>query len=238
MTSVASTETIERVVGYRFQRPHLLHEALTHKSFVNENRTKDRRQNERLEFLGDAVLSLIISDHLAATLPDCTEGELSKLKARLVSEPSLAKAAKRLKLGTLLRLGKGEELSKGREKHSLLADALEALIAAVYLDGGLEASRAFTLRVFDDDLEALGVLNGESAFEDYKTLLQEFCQKRYDALPRYVTVRESGPDHRKTFEVELTISGEVAGVGQGFSKKQAEQMAAKQALEQSRDEGD
>ena len=238
VTSVVPTETIERVVGYHFQRPHLLHEALTHKSFVNENRTKDRRQNERLEFLGDAVLSLIISDYLAATLPDCTEGELSKLKARLVSEPSLAKAAKRLELGTLLRLGKGEELSRGREKHSLLADALEALIAAVYLDGGLEASRAFTLRVFDDDLEALGALNGESAFEDYKTRLQELCQKRYDTLPRYVTVRESGPDHRKTFEVELTIRGEVTGVGQGFSKKEAEQMAAKQALEGIQDAGD
>jgi len=232
VTSVVPTETIERVVGYHFQRPHLLHEALTHKSFVNENRTKDRGQNERLEFLGDAVLSLIISDYLAATLPDSTEGELSKLKARLVSEPSLAKAAKRLELGTLLRLGKGEELSKGREKHSLLADALEALIAAVYLDGGLEASRAFTLRVFDDDLEALRASNGESAFEDYKTRLQELCQKRYDTLPRYVTVRESGPDHRKVFEVELAIRGELAGVGQGFSKKQAEQMAAKQALEQ------
>ncbi len=238
MTSVVPTETIERVVGYHFQRPHLVHEALTHKSFVNENRTtKDRRQNERLEFLGDAVLSLIISDYLAARLPDYTEGELSKLKARLVSEPSLAKVAKRLELGTLLRLGKGEELSKGREKPSLLADALEALIAAVYLDGGLEASRVFTLRVFDDDLEALGVLNGESALEDHKTRLQELCQKRYDTLPRYVTVREHGPDHRKTFEVELTIRGEVAGVGQGFSKKQAEQMAAKQALEQILDGG-
>ena len=237
VTSVVPTETIERVVGYHFQRPHLLHEALTHKSFVNENRTKDRRQNERLEFSGDAVLALIISDYLAATLPDCTEGELSELKARLVSEPSLAKAAKRLELGILLRLGKGEELSKGREKHSLLADALEALIAAVYIDGGLEASRAFTLRVFDDDLAALGALKGESAFEDYKTRLQELCQKRYDTLPRYVTVRESGPDHRKTFEVELTIRGEAAGVGQGFSKKQAEQMAAKQALEQIRDAG-
>lgn len=233
-----STETIERVVGYHFQRPHLLHEALTHKSFVNENRTKDRRQNERLEFLGDAVLSLIISDYLAATLPDCTEGELSKLKARLVSEPSLAKAAKRLELGTWLRLGKGEELSKGREKHSLLADALEALIAAVYLDGGLEASRTFTLRVFDEELEALGALNSESAFEDHKTRLQELCQKRYDTLPRYVTVRESGPDHHKTFEVELTIKGDVAGTGRGLSKKQAEQMAAKQALEQIRDPDD
>lgn len=232
MTPVVSTEAIERRIGYHFQRPHLLNEALTHKSFVNENRAKDRRQNERLEFLGDAVLSLIISEHLAADLPHCTEGALSKLKARLVSESSLAKAAKRLELGTLLRLGKGEELSKGREKHSLLADALEALIAAVYLDGGLDASRAFTLRIFDQELQAIRKVNGESGLEDYKTHLQELCQKRFDTLPRYVTVRESGPDHRKTFEVELLIRGEVKGSGRGLSKKEAEQMAAKQALEQ------
>jgi ribonuclease III len=235
MTPVVSTEAIERVIGYHFQRPQLLDEALTHKSFVNENRTKDRRQNERLEFLGDAVLSLIISEHLASVLPHCTEGALSKLKARLVSDSSLAKAAKRLDLGTLLRLGKGEELSKGREKHSLLADALEALIAAIYLDGGLDSSRAFTLRVFEHDLQAMQELRGESGLEDYKTQLQEFCQKRYDTLPRYVTVRESGPDHRKIFEVELIINGEVRGTGRGYSKKEAEQMAAKQALEEIED---
>lgn len=232
MIPIVPTEAIERIIGYRFKRTHLLDEAMTHKSFVNENRAKDQRQNERLEFLGDAVLSLIISEHLAAGLPECTEGALSKLKARLVSESSLAKSAKRLGLGSLLRLGKGEELSKGREKHSLLADALEALIAAIYVDGGLEASREFTLRIFDQELQAIQQLNGESGSEDYKTHLQELCQKRYDTLPRYVTVRESGPDHRKTFEVELVIRGEVRGIGRGLSKKEAEQMAAKQALEQ------
>lgn len=232
MTPMVSAEAIQRRIGYRFQRPHLLNEALTHKSFVNENRATDRRQNERLEFVGDAVLSLIISEHLAGELPHCTEGDLSKLKARLVSESSLAKAAKRLELGRLLRLGKGEELSKGREKHSLLADALEALIAAIYLDGGLEASREFTLRIFAQELQAIRKVNGDSGIEDYKTHLQELCQKRFDTLPRYVTVRESGPDHRKTFEVELLIRGEVKGSGRGLSKKEAEQMAAKQALEQ------
>lgn len=232
MIPIVPTEAIERIIGYRFKRVHLLDEAMTHKSFVNENRAKDQRQNERLEFLGDAVLSLIISEHLAAGLPECTEGALSKLKARLVSESSLAKSAKRLGLGSLLRLGKGEELSKGREKHSLLADALEALIAAIYVDGGLEASREFTLRIFDQELQAIQQLSGESSSEDYKTHLQELCQKRYDTLPRYVTVRESGPDHRKTFEVELMIRGEVRGTGRGLSKKEAEQMAAKQALEQ------
>ncbi|WP_447599556.1 ribonuclease III [Nitrospira sp. Nam80] len=232
MTPTVSTEAIERIIGYHFVRAYLLDEALTHKSFVNENRAKNQRQNERLEFLGDAVLSLIISEHLAAGLPHCTEGALSKLKARLVSESSLAKAARRLGLGSLLRLGRGEELSKGREKHSLLADALEALIAAIYLDGGLEASRDFILRIFEQELQAIQQLNGESGVEDYKTHLQEICQKRYDTLPRYVTVRESGPDHRKLFEVELLIRGEVKGSGRGLSKKEAEQMAAKQALEQ------
>jgi ribonuclease-3 len=232
VTPGISTEEIERVIGYHFTRPRLLEEALTHKSFVNEHKSGNRRQNERLEFLGDAVLSLVISEHLAATLPHSTEGALSKLKARLVSESSLAKAARQLKLGTVLRLGKGEELSKGREKHSLLANALEALIAAIYLDGGLEATRDFMMRVFGEELHQIQQLNGESESDDYKTRLQELCQKRYDALPSYVTVRESGPDHRKTFEVELLVCGEVKGHGCGFSKKEAEQMAAREALAQ------
>ena len=154
MTPATSIETVQRLLGYHFHQPRLLEEALTHKSYSNERRSKDRTQNERLEFLGDAVLSLLMSEYLAAEFPDSSEGGLSKLKAQLVSEASLAKAARRMKLGRLLRLGKGEELSKGREKHSLLADALEALIAAVYLDGGLEASRTFTLRVLEGELLA------------------------------------------------------------------------------------
>ncbi|MBX3236527.1 MAG: ribonuclease III [Nitrospiraceae bacterium] len=232
MTPVTSLETVQRLLGYRFASPRLLEEALTHKSYSNERRTKDRQQNERLEFLGDAVLSLIISEHLAAALPDSSEGALSKLKARLVSETSLAKSARRMDLGRFLRLGKGEELSKGREKNSLLADALEALIAAVYLDGGLDASRTFTLRVLGSELELVGTQGGRLGSDDYKTRLQEICQKRFDQLPRYVTVRETGPDHEKIFEVELTIQGTVMGIGRGHSKKEAEQMAAREALAQ------
>jgi len=232
MTPATSIEAVQRLLGYRFHQPRLLEEALTHKSYSNERRSKDRTQNERLEFLGDAVLSLVMSEYLAAEFPGSNEGGLSKLKAHLVSEASLAKAARRMKLGRLLCLGKGEELSKGREKHSLLADALEALIAAIYLDGGLEASRKFTLQVLEEELLATRAEQARPGMEDYKTQLQEVCQKRYESLPQYETVRESGPDHEKVFEVELTIQGVMRGIGRGRSKKEAEQMAAKEALTQ------
>jgi ribonuclease-3 len=149
-----------------------------------------------------------------------------------VSETSLAKSARRIDLGRFLRLGKGEELSKGREKNSLLADALEALIAAVYLDGGLEESRSFTLRVLGDELTLVGTQSAGIGNEDYKTRLQELCQKRYETLPQYEIVRETGPDHQKVFEVELRIQGTVMGIGRGHSKKEAEQMAAREALTQ------
>ncbi|MBI5410751.1 MAG: ribonuclease III [Nitrospirae bacterium] len=228
-------DVAQQRIGYRFRQPSLLDEALTHKSYVNEIKSLDKttndRDNERLEFLGDAVLSLIISDHLAGTCPDFTEGDLSKLKARLVSEASLAKAARGLELGALLRLGRGEELTQGREKNSLLANALEALIAAVYLDGGLEQAQTFTLRVLDQDIEKIHEAGGDAA-GDYKTRLQEWCQKRFETLPQYVTIRESGPDHQKTFEVQVAIKGELLGVGVGRTKKEAEQMAAQQAVQQ------
>jgi ribonuclease-3 len=223
------TDEAQKAIGHFFRQPQLLDEALTHKSHVNERKGKSRKYNERLEFLGDAVLSLIISEYVAESCPDSTEGELSKLKAGLVSEVSLAKAARGLELGTFLRLGRGEELTHGREKTSLLANALEALIAAIYLDGGLEAARTFTLRVLAPGRERIRDENRE-AVSDYKTQLQEWCQKRFETLPQYVTVRESGPDHQKTFEVQSVIQGDVLGVGVGKTKKEAEQMAAKQAL--------
>jgi ribonuclease-3 len=220
------TEALQQTIGYVFGRPDLLRQALTHKSYVNEVRAAGDDDNERLEFLGDAVLSLIISDYLSASLPGSSEGELSQQKARLVSEPSLARAARRLDLGSLLRLGRGEEMTQGREKASILADALEALIAAVYLDGGLEGARAFTLRVFAPELE------GQQGEGDYKTRLQEWCQKHGEGLPHYAKVGERGPDHQKTFEVDVLIQGGVAGTGSGRTKKEAEQMAAKRAFEQ------
>ncbi|MBI4401502.1 MAG: ribonuclease III [Nitrospirae bacterium] len=228
----AYLDEAQQAIGYAFRQPRLLDEALTHKSHVNEIKDKGRKHNERLEFLGDAVLALVVSEHLAASFPSSTEGQLSKLKARLVSEASLAKAARRLNLGSLLRLGRGEELTQGREKDSLLANALEAMIAAIYLDGGLDPARAFILRAFARSLEDPHALHDDAVSQDYKTQLQEWCQKRFDTLPQYVTVRESGPDHQKMFEVQLRVQGDILGVGVGRTKKEAEQMAAKHALKQ------
>lgn len=231
MIPASSADSTPLPLKYQFTREALLNEALTHKSYVNERKGANRRHNERFEFLGDAVLSLIISEYLAVRYPELTEGALSKLKARLVSEAVLASAARRLDLGAHLRLGRGEELSQGRTKPSLLADGLEAVIAAVYLDGGLESARAFTLDVFAEELREIESLPTTPGGEDYKTRLQEWCQQRYEALPRYVLVKESGPDHQKFFEVDVEIEGKVAGSGRGHSKKEAEQMAARQALE-------
>ena len=234
MTPTSSTEPLQTALRYRFQDQALLDEALTHKSYVNERKGVVCRDNERLEFLGDAVLSLVISEYLAAGPPDSTEGALSKLKAQLVSESSLERVARRLRLGGYLKLGRGEELSNGREKASLLADAVEAVLAAVYLDGGFEASRQVTVHIFAEELSHIESPEHQPGAEDYKTQFQEWCQKRYDALPRYATIRESGPDHDKRFDVELTVHGEVVGVGSGRSKKEAEQQAAKQALDRAR----
>ncbi|MDH4155322.1 MAG: ribonuclease III [Nitrospira sp.] len=232
MMPASSADSSRTFLKYRFTDDTLLEEALTHKSYVNERRELGRTDNERLEFLGDAVLSLIISDYLARRYPELSEGALSKLKAKLVSETPLAHAARRLDLGRYLRLGRGEERSKGRAKTSLLADALEAVIAAVYLDGGFEASRDFTVDVLADELHQLDVLHEQPGGDDYKTRFQEWCQKRYEMLPQYLVVGETGPDHQKVFEVEVQVNQRVVGVGRGNSKKVAEQEAAQQALEQ------
>src|SRR5512147_3103794 len=233
MTPASSADPSSAPFKYRFTDSALLDEALTHKSYVNERKGSSQSHNERLEFLGDAVLSLIVSDYLATRYPHLSEGALSKLKAKLVSEPSLAAAARRLDLGVRLRLGRGEELSKGREKTSLLADGLEAVIAAVYLDGGLEAGRVFTLDALSEELGYIESLQTKPGDDDYKTRFQEWCQRQYESLPRYTTVQESGPDHQKLFRVEVSVGDRVVGCGEGHSKKEAEQAAAKRALEQS-----
>jgi ribonuclease-3 len=232
MTSASSADPLQSSLGYRFKDLGLLEEALRHSSLVNEQKSMSLQHNERLEFLGDAVLSLVMSEYLASTLPQSSEGALSKLKAQLVSESSLAQVARRLGLGGYLKLGRGEDRSKGREKDSLLADALEAVLAAVYLDGGFDASRTVTRHIFAEELTQIVAQQEQPGAGDYKTQFQEWCQKRHDTLPRYATVRETGPDHQKSFEVELSIQGEVVGVGSGRSKKEAEQQAAKQALQQ------
>lgn len=233
MTPASSADSSPAISNYRFTNPSFLTEALTHKSYVNERRDAGRKHNERLEFLGDAVLSLIVSDYLAGRYPELSEGALSKLKAKLVSEAPLANAARRLDLGARLKLGRGEELSNGRGKASLLADAFEAIIAAIYLDGGLEASRHFTIEALTEELRQIDVLQEKPGRDDYKTRFQEWCQKRYELLPRYAIVRETGPDHQKLFEVEVRVHDRVFGIGRGYSKKEAEQEAAQRALEQS-----
>ncbi|MCI0527395.1 MAG: ribonuclease III, partial [Nitrospira sp.] len=185
-------EELERCLTYHFKDPALLQQAITHKSYLNEAREKSQKDNERLEFLGDAVLDLVISQDLLLNDPDTPEGELSKMKARIVSETALAKVARRLEIGRFLLLGRGEEMTQGRAKPSLLANAMEAILAAIYLDGGLESARDVIQKIFKDDIEEL--LKTE-AFTDYKTELQELCQRDYEILPTYTVLSESGPDH-------------------------------------------
>lgn len=226
------THTAEQTLGYIFRDPTLLDQALTHKSYVNELKSKEHKHNERLEFLGDAVLTLVVSEHLVSIFPESSEGQLSKFKARLVSEVALAAAARRLDLGALVRLGRGEELTQGRGKPSILANTLEAIVAAVYLDGGLQTVRRFVLGILAHDLQVIQNVDDHAVHHDYKTRLQEWCQQQYEMLPQYMIVKETGPDHEKVFEVQLTIRGDVLGIGRGRTKKEAEQMAAKQALAQ------
>jgi len=217
---------LQQNISYTFKEPQLLERALTHKSFANEN--KSPFHNERLEFLGDAVLTLIVSEHLMKTCPASTEGDLSRLRAAIVSEPALAVIGRTLALGSYLLLGKGEEQTGGRDKDSLLADALEALIAALYLDAGKDPAEAFILHFFEDVMKRTCASRTSL---DYKTALQELCQERLKQLPEYRVASETGPDHQKQFDVELLVKGQVYGRGTGKSKKEAEQKAAKEALE-------
>jgi ribonuclease-3 len=219
---------LETKLGYSFKDQTLLIQALTHKSFANEYRSESSGHNERLEFLGDTVLDFLVSDILMRLCPESQEGELSKLRAVIVSEPNLSETARALDFGVHLLLGKGEEQTGGREKSSLLANAVEAVIAAIYLDGGLEDAYRFIRDNFEPQIKAL-VANGLT--HDYKTDLQEQCQSIFGALPKYTVVGESGPDHQKLFEVEIFAGGSALGRGVGKSKKEAEQMAAKEALE-------
>lgn len=224
-------DEFQRRLEYRFRQCRLLVAALTHKSYLNEARGSEETDNERLEFLGDAVLDLVVSEYLVNAFPDAAEGELSKLRSRLVSGKTLSRVAKRIGLGDLLRLGRGETKTQGHSKPSILADALEAVFAAVYLDGGHEAAARCVKAVFSEELASC---DQTLAKGDYKTDLQELCQREFEMLPHYRTIRETGPDHEKMFEVEILIRGDHYGVGVGKSKKEAEQLAAKQALEKVR----
>ena len=221
------TRDLQKKLSYYFINSDLLLESITHKSYVNENPDLNYKDNERLEFLGDAVLDLYISSYLVENFTHYQEGELSKIKSMMVSEASLAKIAAELDLGEYLLLGRGEEHTGGRKKESLLANALEAVIAAIYLDGGLPAADGFIRMVFVAQIQTI---TREGISLDYKTDLQEYCQGHDLELPAYRVSKEMGPDHKKTFEVELLIDGEVLGLGIGKNKKEAEQRAAKEAL--------
>jgi ribonuclease-3 len=202
--------------------------ALTHKSYCNEHRDEPVVDNERLEFLGDAVVDLLVSHRLMEKFASADEGELSKLRALIVNEDALARVARELRLGELLRMGRGEDLTGGRSKSSVLADALEAVIAAVYLTQGLSGAMAVVDRHFAEALA--GVADGRSG-DDYKTRLQELMQSQSRPAPRYRIVAEEGPDHAKTFEVEVSVGAEVFGRATGRNKKEAEQAAARKTLE-------
>ncbi|MDD6828130.1 MAG: ribonuclease III [Oscillospiraceae bacterium] len=216
---------LEEKIHYQFKDKKILTEALSHSSYANENK-RNRRSNERLEFLGDSVLSIVVSQYLFEHFSHLPEGELTKIRASLVCEKSLHIFAKQIDLGKYLLLGKGEENTGGRERPSILADAFEALIAAIFLDGGLETARAHILRFIPEDVEA----QRHAAFNDYKTILQEVIQQNPEEKVEYVIVDQTGPDHNKAFTVNVCLNSNIIGVGTGKSKKEAEQMAAREAL--------
>ena len=231
----SDAERLEASLGHKFHNPELLDCALTHSSALPELRAAPGQDsaavqdNERLEFLGDSVLQLLASEHLLRTFPEWTEGQLSKSRARIVNAHSLQQAARRLGLGEYLKLGRGEEKTGGREKPAILADAFEAVVAAVYLDAGLEATRAMLERLlFQLALEERGARIADS---DRKSALQEFLQGRGQPPAEYRLTGESGPDHQKVFLVEVWINGDRLADGEGSTKKEAEQRAAQSALE-------
>ena len=218
-----NVKELEEKIGYNFKDSHLLRHAVTHSSYVNEKHMKKADCNERLEFLGDAVLELISSEYLFFENQTMPEGELTKLRASMVCEKALAFCARDLELGSYLLLGKGEDATGGRFRESITSDALEALIGAIYLDGGFADAKEFILKYILNDLE------GKRLFYDSKTILQEVVQGEHEQLT-YVLTDESGPDHNKSFTVRACIGERVIGSGTGHTKKAAEQEAAYQAL--------
>ncbi len=219
-----SQEELEEKIGYRFKNPRLLTEALCHSSYANENRS-EISCNERLEFLGDSVLSIVVSSHLFRECAHLPEGDLTRIRASLVCENSLFGWAKSIGLGDYLLLGHGEEQTGGRTRASVLSDAFEAVIAAIYLDGGMTAAETFILKFLPKKFD-----RPSGALRDYKTALQEVIQQNREERVEYVLAGEEGPDHAKIFRVEVRLNSNVIGSGTGRSKKIAEQMAAKEAL--------
>ena len=221
-------EKLEERIGYTFKDPSLLRNALTHSSYANESRDRTIRSNERLEFLGDSVLGLITSDYIFALYRDIPEGELTKLRAALVCEQALHEQAEAIGLSEYLYLGRGEEAGGGRQRTSILADATEALIGAIYLDGGMDNAKKFVLSFSKPNVKKHA--HGEN-FHDYKTMLQEIVQKNREETLSYRMAGQEGPDHNKTFRMEVLLNSNVIAEGVGHSKKEAEQAAAHKALQ-------
>ena len=222
-------ETLEMRIGYTFQNKNLLRQALTHSSFANEQKINKWDDYERLEFLGDAVLELVSSDYLYRADPHMPEGKLTKLRSSMVCEPALAYCARDIELGNYIFLGRGEEATGGRRRESITSDVLEAVIGAIYLDGGLQHAREFINRFILSDLE------DKQLFYDSKTILQELIQKNGEGKLSYALVEESGPEHDKLFRVEAMLDGKKIGAGSGRTKKHAEQQSAYQALLEKRE---
>ena len=219
-------DKFQQVIGVKFKNKSILNRSLTHRSYINESGS-DIRDNERLEYLGDSVLALIVNEYLFKQFGEYREGNLAKIKSAVVSEATLEKVSKRLNLGSFILMGKGEEQSGGRERTSILANTLEAVIGAVYLDSGLKVCHKFVLKLLKNDITRIDNL---SYLRDPKTTLQEFVQKKYKERPVYEVVNEVGPDHNKEFVVQLVINGKKINTGEGTSKRKAEMNAAMDTL--------
>lgn len=217
-------DALQQKLGYVFRDPELARTALTHSSYANEHHCPS---NERLEFVGDSVLGMVVADSLYRQFPEFTEGQMTRQRADLVCESGLWDVAQRVGLGAFLRLGRGEDLSGGRTRHSILADCVEAIIAAIYLDGGIDSAREFICTHILSKLQN----NTATLMRDYKTELQELVQQQPGGSVSYTLTDESGPDHAKVFTTTVSFGGKTAGIGEGHTKKEAEQMAAKDALE-------
>ncbi|NLY47110.1 MAG: ribonuclease III [Tissierella sp.] len=220
--------SLEQNLNNKFKNKELLNLAMTHSSYANEHKMGIVENNERLEFLGDAILSLVVSQYLYKKYPNHPEGELTKIRAKVVCESSLAYAAKKIEIGKFLLLGKGEEATGGRVRESILADAAEAIVGAIYMDSDFETTNSILLSYFESDI-VHAVAKG-NLFIDFKTELQEIVQKKSKSTMEYVVVKEEGPDHNKRFYIDVVVNNESIGTGRGRNKKDAEQMAAKEAL--------
>jgi ribonuclease-3 len=225
---VPDIDALQKILGVTFNRPSLLEQALVHSSYINENPTYTSGHNERLEFFGDVVLDFIVAEKLYQEFPDLSEGKMTKLRASLVRRDTLARVARDIKLGDYLYMGKGEESSGGRNKTPNLAGALEAIIAAVYLDQGMAAAGNMVMGLLVEEWKKI---SRQNIYVDYKSKLQELVQSRFQMTPAYRLVSEEGPDHDKSFVVEVMVNAKVLGSGTGKSKKLAETEAARLALE-------